>query len=206
MSIRTCSTCNKTQEVVNIREGRKNCETCLEKGRAIQKRYRDKDPESWLERTQRHRKKNPHLTFYTTSRYQAKLEGAYSDLTQEDARDIYETANVCAYCGTDHGLIPRKRAVHIDHIIPMVQGGHNTRWNLTKVCNGCNTSKGSASLIDFRERTEAFTQERYDAVIEQMARLSGKSTDEITHLLEQSHEFEIAYQRERERMVTLLSA
>jgi len=158
------------------------------------------------ERTREYRAKNPHITFYTTSRYLAGKAGVFSDITEADALDIYELPNVCAYCGTDHGPTPEKRAIHIDHIIPMVQGGHNTRWNLAKVCISCNTSKDSASLIDFRERTEAFTQERYDAVVAQMARLSGKSIEEITHLLEQSHEFEVAYQRERERMVLLLSA
>lgn len=157
-------------------------------------------------RTRQYRVDNPHITFYTTSRYLAKKAGVPSDLTVEDALDIHNTPNVCAYCGKDCGEVPEKRAIHVDHIIPMVQGGHNTRWNLTKVCHRCNTSKGSASLIDFRERTAEFTHERYDAVIAAMVALSGYATEHISQLLQQSHAFEIAYQTERERMSSLLTA
>lgn len=154
----------------------------------------------------RYRDERPHMVFYSTSRYNAKKDGAFSDLTQEDARDIYESPNVCAYCGKDHGEDPPPRAIHIDHIIPMKQGGYNSRWNLTKVCGACNTSKKTMSLIAFRNRTPAFTQERYDAVVAGMAQLSGKTPDEIARLLEQSHAFEIAFQAERERMEAMLAA
>lgn len=157
-----------------------------------------------VKRTRKYREENPHMAFYTTSRYQSAKDDAFSDLSPEDALDIYLTPNVCAYCGKDHGDAPEKRAVHIDHIIPMKQGGPNSRWNLTKVCISCNTSKGTASLIDFRKRTPAFTQERFDAVVAEMAQRSGKSAAEITQLLEQSHAFEIAFQAERDRMLALL--
>lgn len=144
------------------------------------------------------------MTFLMTSQYQAKKAGVRSDLTPEDALDIYVSPNVCAYCGVDHGEEPPKRAIHVDHIIPMIQGGPNSRWNLTKVCNSCNASKGSASLVDFFERTPAFTQERFDAVVAEMAQRSGKSAADITQLLEQSHAFEIAFQAERDRLLALL--
>lgn len=154
----------------------------------------------------KYRAENPHMAFYMTSRYLAKKAGAFSDLTPEDALDIYNMPNVCAYCGKDHGENPPKRAIHIDHIIPMKQGGPNSRWNLTKVCGACNASKETESLISFRERTPAFTQVRFDAVIAGMVERSGKSTQEITQLLEQSHAFELAFQAERDRMLELLAA
>lgn len=156
-------------------------------------------------RTRQYRVDNPHITFYTTSRYLAGKAGVPSDLTVEDALDIYNTPNVCAYCGKDCGETPEKRAIHVDHIIPMTQGGHNTRWNLTKACHGCNTSKGSASLIDFYGRTSEFTQERYNEVVTGMVARSGHTTEHITHILGQSHAFEIAYQTERDRMLSLLA-
>lgn len=156
------------------------------------------------EYTRKYREENPHMAFYTTSRYQAKKDGAYSDLTPGDALDIHLTPNVCAYCGKDHGDNPPKRAVHIDHIIPMKQGGPNSRWNLTKVCNGCNASKETESLISFRKRTPAFTQERFDAVVAEMAQRSGKSIARITQLIEQSHAFELAFQAERDLMLAMM--
>lgn len=192
------------------RERRRNDPEYRERMNAYGREYRAKQAEGSnyrskrREYTRKYREENPHMTFYTTSRYQAKKDGAYSDLTPEDALDIYNTPNVCAYCGKDHGDSPAKRAVHIDHIIPMKQGGPNSRWNLTKVCNGCNSSKETESLISFRERTPAFTQERFDNVVADMSQRSGKSADEITQLLEQSHAFEIAFQAERERLLSLL--
>lgn len=122
----------------------------------------------------------------------------------EDAYDIYHTPDTCGYCGKDRNTADGKRAYHIDHIIPMIQGGPNSRWNLVKVCISCNTSKGSASLADFRSRTASLTDDRYDAIIANMAAMSGKSTEQINGLLTQSHEFEQAHQRERARLMALL--
>lgn len=203
---KVCGTCSRPSTEVTIREGLKNCENCLEKGRAACRRNRERNLNKHRDRVRKYREENPHMAFYTTSRYQAKKAGAISDLSPEDALDIYLTPNICAYCGKDHGDNPKSRAVHIDHIIPMKQGGPNSRWNLTKVCIGCNSSKETESLISFRERTPAFTQERYDAVVAEMAQRSSKSAAEIAQLLEQSHAFEIAFKAERERMVGLLAA
>jgi hypothetical protein len=88
----------------------------------------------------------------------------------------------------------------------MVQGGPNSRWNLVKVCISCNTSKGSASLVDFRSRTPDLTTERYEIITGKMAELSGKSAAQVEELLTQSHEFELAHQRERARLMMLLNA
>jgi len=164
----------------------------------------DEDREYHRLRGRAHRERNPHTPFYTTSRYLAAKAGVYSDLTMEDALDIYNTPDTCGYCGKERGPDDGPRSFHIDHIIPMIQGGPNSRWNLTKVCASCNTSKGSASLMDFRNRTEAFTDERYDAIVSEMVERSRYSPIYIGELLAQSHEFEVAYQVERIKMLALL--
>jgi hypothetical protein len=87
----------------------------------------------------------------------------------------------------------------------MIQGGYNTRWNLAKVCISCNSSKDSASLIDFRSRTPEFKQERFDAVITGMVERSGLAHETVLRLLDQSNAFERAMQRERERLTALLA-
>jgi len=122
----------------------------------------------------------------------------------EDAYDIYFTEDICSYCGKERGPEDGLRSFHIDHIIPMVQGGPNSRWNLVKVCASCNTSKGSASLYEFRSRTADFTEDKLSAVIDSMVERSGYSIEYIYELLTQSHEFEAAYQRERAKMITML--
>jgi 5-methylcytosine-specific restriction endonuclease McrA len=170
-------------------------------------KWSEEDYEKERNRARKSRAENPHVTFWTTSRYHAKLAGAYSDLTKEDAADIYYTPDVCAYCGKERNDPEgerTKRAFHVDHIIPMTQGGANSRWNLTKVCNPCNTSKGDRSLYDFYARCDAFTPDRLESVISEMVRLSGRTRPEIDELLAQSRAFEIAHQRERERMDAMM--
>jgi hypothetical protein len=144
------------------------------------------------------------MAFYTTSRYLAKKAGVYSDLTKADAFDIYNAPDICAYCGKERGPDDGPRSFHIDHVIPMRQGGPNSRWNLVKACNSCNSSKNYDSLIAFRERTPALTEERFNAIVSDMAARSGYSIAHIHELLTQSHAFEIAFDRERAKMESLL--
>lgn len=209
--VKVCVSCGQSAPEARFTNNLHKCNRCrnaassVESRRAASRKYRAKDPEAQNERTRQYRRDNPHMSFYSTSRYYAGLAGVPSDLTVEDALDIHNTPNVCAYCGSDHGPTPGKRMVHVDHIIPMIQGGYNTCWNLTKVCNGCNTSKGSASLLDFRSRTPEFTQERFDAVITGMVERSGLTHETVLRLLDQSNAFERAMQRERDRLTALLA-
>lgn len=48
----------------------------------------------------------------------------------------------CQYCG-DH---PPKVVLHIDHIIPVVEGGGNDEENLVTSCDKCNLGKGPRML------------------------------------------------------------
>lgn len=48
------------------------------------------------------------------------------------ARDSY----TCFYCGS------RELPIHVDHIVPLIQGGTNNPENLVAACAACNTSKG----------------------------------------------------------------
>jgi len=152
------------------------------------------------ERSRKYREEQPHIAFYTTSRYLARKAGTHSDLTKEDAFDIYSAAEVCAYCGKERAESDGPRSFHIDHVIPMSRGGHNSRWNLVKACISCNTSKGSDSLLTFRARTPTFTESRYNDVVEGMALHSGKSSDDIVTYLERTFEAETRYAEEMARL------
>lgn len=210
---KACVDCGGTSPDVRFSRQHTKCNVCRARNsrvtRAEYQRRRtanqtDADRKAHAARVRRDRVENPHLTFYSTSRYLAKKAGVYSDLTKEGALSIYETPNVCGYCGKD--VDPNvKRALHIDHIVPMSQGGVNSRWNLVKACVSCNSSKDRHSLIDFYGRTAEFTPERYEAVVNEMVRLSGRSRTEIDELLTLSHAFEIAHERERQRMLGALN-
>jgi 5-methylcytosine-specific restriction endonuclease McrA len=43
------------------------------------------------------------------------------------------------------------RATTVDHVIPLVEGGTNARWNLRASCVGCN-SRGGAALAAQQRR------------------------------------------------------
>lgn len=43
----------------------------------------------------------------------------------------------CVYCGETSGPL------HLDHMMPVSRGGHDTESNLAVACRGCNLSKGS---------------------------------------------------------------
>lgn len=48
---------------------------------------------------------------------------------------------LCRYCGT--GLGP----FHVDHVVPISQGGSNSARNLVLACDTCNTRKGARTWL-----------------------------------------------------------
>lgn len=76
--------------------------------------------------------------------------GDPGDLTAEDWTSLLELyQNTCAYCR--HPLLfeappkhPRKATV--DHIVPITQGGKNTKANVVPACWQCNSRKGESYI------------------------------------------------------------
>ena len=58
-----------------------------------------------------------------------------------------EQGRLCVYC---RGRLPN--ASHIDHILPVNQGGTNERENLQLLCPGCNLRKSDRNDAEFRHR------------------------------------------------------
>lgn len=208
---KTCVNCGGNEPDVKFSGTHRKCNRCRNvESRAYLAEYQRKNRAKNRERhrlaTRKYREEQPHIPFYTTSRYQARKIDVYSDLTKEDAYDVYHSPDKCAYCGKERTDTDGPRSYHIDHVIPMSQGGPNSRWNLVKTCISCNTSKGFDSLVAFRERTPMLTDDRYDAVISGMAMLHGHPIAYINELLTQSNAFEVAFQRERAIMQSLLYA
>lgn len=48
----------------------------------------------------------------------------------------------CQYCG----ITPDKEILHVDHIVPVAEGGENDMDNLITSCQPCNLGKGAKSL------------------------------------------------------------
>jgi hypothetical protein len=53
-------------------------------------------------------------------------------------------AFTCQYCGSH----PPKVILHVDHIVPVAEGGLNEDDNLVTACDGCNLGKGARPLTD----------------------------------------------------------
>jgi 5-methylcytosine-specific restriction endonuclease McrA len=67
---------------------------------------------------------------------------AVQQLVLDDAYDLEADAYVCAQCGQQE---TDRRAVHIDHVVPVARGGSNAADNLRVLCAGCNLRKGAAA-------------------------------------------------------------
>lgn len=49
---------------------------------------------------------------------------------------------VCQYCGAH----PPETVLHVDHVVPVAEGGENNMDNLVTACDACNLGKGARSL------------------------------------------------------------
>jgi len=46
-------------------------------------------------------------------------------------------SGVCHYCGKEVGV----RALTMDHVVPIIRGGHSTHGNVVPACKPCNDAK-----------------------------------------------------------------
>lgn len=72
---------------------------------------------------------------------------------------------VCQYCGTH----PPQVILHVDHIVPVAEGGDNDPSNLVTSCDTCNFGKGARSLNCVPEPL----QEKAAIIAEREAQLRG---------------------------------
>ena len=108
-----------------------------------------------------------------------KRRGRDIEVTLKELRAILAAFDgKCIYCnaseddtGTTH---------HIDHIIPLSEGGRNHKSNLVVACDPCNRSKGNAPFIDFylRKKKE-ISDDNFNLLIHYVALMSQQPTDEV---------------------------
>jgi hypothetical protein len=99
------------------------------------------------------RSRNRDMDREAKRRRHGAVKAAINALTPEERieRDAHREAikgNPCHYCG-------RKRArMTFDHIVPLVRGGTERADNIVRACSTCNSSKGSALLSEWLNRSD----------------------------------------------------
>lgn len=82
--------------------------------------------------------------------------------------DIFKRDHfTCQYCGAH----PPQAILHVDHIVPVVEGGGNEDTNLITACDACNLGKSATPLTE----VPASLAERAAEVAEREAQLKGYS-------------------------------
>ncbi len=102
--------------------------------------YRQRHPEKMKAATDRWILNNPHKVAEKQRRRKSRLLGLNAPgVTPDEWKTICEEFDHrCAYC-----LNP---ASHMDHVIPLAQGGFHEPGNVVPACKPCNSSKGAKSL------------------------------------------------------------
>lgn len=118
------------------------------RNRADSRRRRILHPERIASRIAAWAKAHPERRALTEMKRRAKKRAApVNDLTTTQGQTILAMAKgVCAYCQVYNPTCTScRRHSHkltLDHIIPLVSGGHHTLSNLVACCRSCNSKKG----------------------------------------------------------------
>lgn len=117
-----------------------------EKWRENAQRYYAANKAACAARLKRWKKENPEaLRAWEAKRRAAKKAGG--SFAAQDIKDLLALQrNKCPICRASlrHGY-------HVDHVIPLVSGGRNTRDNLQILCPRCNLKKNRKDPIDFMQ-------------------------------------------------------
>lgn len=111
----------------------------------VGRRYRESHREELREAKRRWRQENQDKERATKHRRRASKANAQGSWSDDDVAKLKTLQKgKCWWCGKKFG-----QTYHIDHRIPLAQGGTNFVSNLVLSCVHCNTSKGAKLPQDF---------------------------------------------------------
>lgn len=101
--------------------------------------WREENRDKVREGQARWQKENSEKTRMTAQRREARKRGVFSSLTINQWRWLLEQSNnSCVYCGKHErecGTLAQ------EHVIPLIQGGEYTIFNIRPACKPCNSKK-----------------------------------------------------------------
>lgn len=111
---------------------------------AYNHQYYQRNKETSKEQHRLWRKANPGLRDLRKRRYKSRKAALETTLTRTEWEAIKDGFNhCCVYCNRSmHNLSQ-------EHVIPVVQGGGYTRFNIVPACRSCNTRKHTSTGFEY---------------------------------------------------------
>jgi 5-methylcytosine-specific restriction endonuclease McrA len=128
---------------------------------------------------------------YRRLRLRSQKLGIPMEVTTKEIRlllDVFDGR--CSYCSKR----PEKsKNLHLDHLVPISEGGRNTLANLIPACIRCNSSKGTKPVVT-HFLTKKVPDENMALVIDYISLLTGSRKEDVASEMADDH---IAYLRKQ---------
>jgi len=166
--MKVCTKCNieKTKDGFRKHKGQKDglssqCKSCLsrndreyrdnnqEKIAAGNRQYYANNQEKIVDCSRQYRANNTDKIAAYSRNSRARKRNAYGSHTVAEIRAIFDSQlGLCANCKAKL-FKSGKYKFHVDHIVPLVKGGSNDRYNLQCLCPTCNLRKNAKDPFDW---------------------------------------------------------
>lgn len=145
---------NRQEELKEYRRQytKKNREEILSKMKA----YRDSNKEKMRALQKEWRDKNPDVVLFHTRTRKSRIRGQGGSVSKAELDTILESQkHICIGCG----ISLRESTPHMDHIMPLSKGGTHSADNIQFLCAPCNQSKHAKHPLDWV--LEIYKKEKY---------------------------------------------
>jgi len=114
---------------------------------AYQKRYYSSNADKRRAKSSEWKNKNPErVRVHNRNREAKKIDSEGSHTAADIQQLLVLQKSKCAVCRTSIA-----NGYHVDHVIPLISGGRNSKENLQLLCPTCNLSKGAKHPVDFMQ-------------------------------------------------------